>query len=744
MTVAACDDAVGDIEDSWAEDGGLDGAPRLPKPAFVGRRAKVVGSGSDVCSTGAGASASAVPGTQSVWVKTFGCSHNISDSEYMAGQLQDYGYRLVDDASRASADLWVINSCTVKGPSQAGMSSLITAGRAAGKALLVAGCVPQGDKRLPELAGVSVLGVTQIDRVVEAAEETLRGNTVSLLAKKALPRLDLPKVRRNRHIEIVPISTGCLGACTYCKTKHARGHLGSYDPAALAERVRQAAADPWVREVWLSSEDTGAYGRDIGSSLPELLDKLIAVLPPDGRTMLRVGMTNPPYVLEHLPALAAALRHPCVFSYLHVPVQSGSDAVLEAMKREYSVAEFRTVVDALLRDVPGMELATDIITAFPGESEGDHAATLRLLEDYKFPHTHISQFYPRPGTPAARMKPKIPGPVAKQRSRELAAAVDGWTSVYEPLVGTRQRVVVVDVAADGRSLVGHTKSYAQVLLEPQLGLMGAVVEAEVLSASRWSVKGRVVAWVYRPENVIQDDGEEGERGHGLEAEAGSVAVRLRNGKARASGQGEGQQQQRAAATATSSSTVGGGGGSGVEVTSAAVSSGVACGDGSCGSGGCGGGGAGAGSVNGEGIGVSGCGSEVCCGGGGDCGGGDGGKSSTAAAAARPGQLSASTAPSAAATGGRASSMAAAAAAAASTSGTATVRQRPAAAAAAAAAPIGAAASAGATSPSAAPPMPLLDRLLAAVVVVGLLVMLCTGAVTVLDVYGLAPYSAVRR
>ena len=80
--------------------------------------------------------------------------------------------------------------------------------------------------------------------MVEAVEETLRGHTVQLLAKKALPRLDLPKVRRNRHIEIVPLSTGCLGACTYCKTKHARGQLGSYDPEALRQRVAAAAADP--------------------------------------------------------------------------------------------------------------------------------------------------------------------------------------------------------------------------------------------------------------------------------------------------------------------------------------------------------------------------------------------------------------------------------------------------------------------------------------------------------------------
>ena len=112
---------------------------------------------------------------------------------------------------------------------------------------------------------VSVIGVTQIDRIVDVVEQALQGHTVSLLRKKALPALDLPKVRKNRHVEILPLSTGCLGACTYCKTKHARGELGSYALDALVKRFRSAVEDPFVREVWLSSEDTGAYGRDIGT-----------------------------------------------------------------------------------------------------------------------------------------------------------------------------------------------------------------------------------------------------------------------------------------------------------------------------------------------------------------------------------------------------------------------------------------------------------------------------------------------
>jgi len=428
-----------------------------------------------------------VPGAAAVWVKTFGCAHNVSDGEYMAGQLAAYGFRLVPDEARAEADAWVVNTCTVKSPSQAAMGSVLERGRREGKALVVAGCVPQGEAGAPGLEGLTLLGTTQIDRVVEAVEAALRGEALRLLAKKALPRLDLPKVRRNAHVEIVPLSTGCLGACTYCKTKHARGELGSYDPDALVERVRRAGRDPAVREVWLSSEDTGAYGRDIGADLGSLLLRMADALPPDGRTRLRIGMTNPPFILDSLPEIARVLRHPLVFSFLHVPVQSGSDAVLARMNREYTAAEFRRVADALIAEVPDMRLATDIICGFPGETDLDFEDTLALVAQYRFPACHISQFYPRPGTPAARMR-KVPTKIVKARSRAVSALVNGFTDAHSHLVGTVQRVAVVEEAADGVHLVGHNKAYEQVLVRPLPGvcLLGSVVYVRVAEAGRWS------------------------------------------------------------------------------------------------------------------------------------------------------------------------------------------------------------------------------------------------------------------
>ena len=150
-----------------------------------------------------------------------------------------------------------------------------------------------------------------------AVEQTLQGNTVKYLDAGGLPSLDMPKIRRNKQIEIIAINTGCLGSCTYCKTKHARGKLGSYPPEAIEKRLARAFSEG-ISEVWLTSEDTGAYGRDIGSNIAELL--VILVNNMQEGSFMRIGMTNPPFMLEHMSAIVKVLNHPRVYSFLHIPV----------------------------------------------------------------------------------------------------------------------------------------------------------------------------------------------------------------------------------------------------------------------------------------------------------------------------------------------------------------------------------------------------------------------------------------
>lgn len=444
-----------------------------------------------------------IPGTQSVFVKTYGCSHNTSDSEYMMGLLSEYGYKLVEDFN--VSDICIINSCTVKNPSQAAFVNYVTKAKETGKKVVVAGCVPQGDRNLKGLEECSMIGVTQIDRIVEVVEETLKGNNVKLLAKKELPSLDLPKIRRNELIEIVPINTGCLGSCTYCKTKHARGKLGSYTVEAIVNSCVKAVKDG-VKEIWLTSEDTGAYGRDINTDLPTLVMEIIKNIPE--HVMIRIGMTNPPYIMEHMDKIVKILNHPNVYSFLHIPVQSGCNEVLDKMNREYKVEDFNYVCDYLIKNVANVTLATDIICGFPYETKENFDETLSLVEKYKFPVINISQFYSRPGTVAAKWK-KVDSKEVKKRSTAIAKLFTSYPN-YTHLKGTIQRVWIHDTKDEGRSvdenvMIAHTKSYAKVLIKRAPELVGKQVIVKITDIHKWHCYGEIVDSNPKPIHVNFND-----------------------------------------------------------------------------------------------------------------------------------------------------------------------------------------------------------------------------------------------
>lgn len=227
----------------------------------------------------------------------------------------------------------------------------IRAAREKGKYVVLAGCVPQAAPKLPDLQGLSIIGVQQIDKVVEVVEETLRGHTVKAMGMKKQQKvklggaaLDLPKIRKNPLVEIIPINTGCLNQCTYCKTKHARGQLGSYTVEEIVARARHVVENEGVKEIWITSEDTGAYGRDIGTSLPELMWALLEVLPDP--VMVRLGMTNPPYIVEHLEV--RFLHHP----FFSPPPRLPSSRIV---CRSGNVQDIQTPKNVFVFALPGAE-----------------------------------------------------------------------------------------------------------------------------------------------------------------------------------------------------------------------------------------------------------------------------------------------------------------------------------------------------------------------------------------------------
>lgn len=206
---------------------------------------------------------------------------------------------------------------------------------------------------------------------------------------------------------------------------------------------------------------------------------------------MRVGMTNPPYILEHLEEIGKIFTSSNrVYKFLHIPVQSGSDSVLGEMKREYCRKEFENVVDTLRASVPGITIATDIICGFPTESEADFEETVTLCAKYEFPSLFINQFYPRPGTPAAQMK-RIPANQVKLRTKRLTDLFN----TYEPYTGRggeEYTVLVTDISHDKKYYVGHNKFYEQILLPMEKNLLGKSVNVKILSATKFSMMGEIL------------------------------------------------------------------------------------------------------------------------------------------------------------------------------------------------------------------------------------------------------------
>lgn len=405
-----------------------------------------------------------------IFIRTFGCTLNQSDSEVMAGFLAKAGHKLVEDVDKA--ELVVFNTCTVKDNPEKRFFSELEKVKQKNKMVVVAGCIPQADQHNELLKHVSLLGVKSLDKIVEVVEETKKGNVVRMLRDSKNQRLNLSKVRKNNVVEIIPLSIGCVGECSYCKTRFARGELMSYDVRAIKKQFEAAIKDG-VKEVWLTSQDTGAYGKDIGSNLLLLLKELLSV---KGDYRVRLGMLNPNHALEFLDELIDVFKHPNMFKFVHLPVQSGSNKILKLMNRKYKVEDFVKIVKKFRKQIPKITISTDIICGFPGESDEDFEKSHDLLKQLKIPVVNITKFCPRPGTPANKMK-KLDTKIIKKRSKNLA-------ELQEKIVDNKEWLnwkgrIIIDEIGKNNSFVGRNDYYKPVVLKNVKLKLGDVVEIKV-------------------------------------------------------------------------------------------------------------------------------------------------------------------------------------------------------------------------------------------------------------------------
>src|SRR5437762_8277131 len=372
---------------------------------------------------------------------------NEYDSERVAGLLREHRYELTD--SEADADLILVNTCAIREKAEEKVFSKLGELRAlkARKPELVLGvmgCMAQlqqttVQKRAPYVD--LVFGSAAVSRVAELVDgaRTERRHVLDT-GEAPLVKITARPPSADRVRAYVTVMEGCEKHCTFCVVPRTRGRERSHAPETILAEVRGLVAEG-CREVTLLGQTVNAYGRDL-TPPTDLAELFLRVNDVAGLERIRFTTSNP-YNLT--PRLIAALRDvPKVCEWFHLPLQSGSDAVLERMNRGYTRARYLELVDAIRDAVPEMAFSTDLIVGFPGETEADFARTLDVVEQVRYDNVFVFRYSRRPGTPAADMADQVPDEVKASRNTRLLEVVNRVTAERHRRLAGRTLEVLVD------------------------------------------------------------------------------------------------------------------------------------------------------------------------------------------------------------------------------------------------------------------------------------------------------------
>jgi MiaB-like tRNA modifying enzyme len=316
------------------------------------------------------------------------------------------------------ADFLIINTCIVKEPTEKKIERRIQdlQKKYAKKPIIIAGCMPELRKFKEK--NIYLLGIHHVKDICKLIRKILEHNynEKEFLGKRDEEKLLTGKISRIKGIGITQISEGCLGNCSFCITKLAKGKLFSYPEDNIIKNIQQDLKSG-CKEIWLTSQDNAAYSLDSGASkLPELMNKILNL---KGKFQIRLGMMNPENILLILNKLIDIYKNKKMKKFLHLPLQSGSNKILKLMNRKYKVEDWLRIVQEFRKEIPDLFLSTDIIVGFPEETEQDFQASLKILQEIKPQQLNISKFWTRKRTDAEKMK-QLPKEVAKRRIKILA------------------------------------------------------------------------------------------------------------------------------------------------------------------------------------------------------------------------------------------------------------------------------------------------------------------------------------
>jgi tRNA-2-methylthio-N6-dimethylallyladenosine synthase len=426
-----------------------------------------------------------------IYLETYGCQMNALDSELILSRMRDQGYAPTD--SRDEADVILFNTCSVR--EHAEEKALSNAGvvrklknRKPDLVVGIVGCMAQNrqDRLFQSLPHLQlIVGPRQMGAIPRLVDEVRatgeRRIAVADFDEEFIDGADAVRTRASRAQAYVKVMEGCDLSCTYCVVPFTRGGEISRPPERILEEVRRLASEGTV-EITLLGQTVNSYGKGLKPAidLGGLLRRLQEV---DGLRRIRFITSHPSYVR---PSLVEALRDlPKVCKYLHFPPQSGSDRILKAMRRGYDVARYLEIVDRLRAEVPGIELAGDLIVGFPGETDEDFARTVELMERVRFQNSFVFRYSPRPGTDAAGLPDDVPDEVKASRNQallDLQARIS--LEKNRAQVGRRVEVLVEGPSRrDPSRMTGRTGTNQLVHFEAGRDLAGRFVQVDLVRAS---------------------------------------------------------------------------------------------------------------------------------------------------------------------------------------------------------------------------------------------------------------------
>jgi len=434
----------------------------------------------------------------SAYIKTYGCQMNEYDSEVMAGLLKEEGYHLIDNPE--GADVILINSCYVREKVKHKIYSKLGELRKLKEKnphliLGLCGCLVQREpeeiiQQAPFLD--FLLGPFSFYKLPEVINNIIENRKMVVDVEEnsnGLPE-GLPKLRKRKFSAFVPVMRGCNNFCSYCNVPYVRGREKSRAPEDILREVEELSSRGY-KEVTLLGQNVNSYGKDLKKRI-DFAELLSLVNQIEGIKRIRFTTSHPKDLSSKLIRDMGDLDKVC--EHLHLPVQSGSDKILEQMGRGYTRSMYIDLVNEVRRVVPEISLTTDIIVGFPGEEEEDFQDTLNLVKEVRFDGAFTFVYSPLKGTKAADLEHQIPEEVKKERLRRLIEVQQKITQENnEALVGKEFSVLVEGLSKkDERELQGRTRHNKIVIFKGERDLTGKFIRVNITEAGCWALRGDMV------------------------------------------------------------------------------------------------------------------------------------------------------------------------------------------------------------------------------------------------------------